>query len=514
MPLDITINDRQYKLVTSSQLEALESLIKQNEEAIRVNKEAIEVNVGQIAESKEEILAALNLIGSEPTDPLPPDIPTPLEGITVGPDDDLQEAIFDANGQKIWLKDGIYEPVTVESNTSIAAINPHKAFIEGIVPWEDKWEKSGQVWSSPLFFPLHQHPANSVHTINGQPSARGLRHRQEMQPHLLLFNGQMMDPVYDSSSGLQPGQFFLEGTSAKPVRIWARFPGDADPSSYDSTVEYGFFEYLIKGLTGDVDQVSLDGIHMRFCSNTGTFGGLHMEAAMDGWTVNNCIISDTMSEGARIRGSEHTFTNTKFLRHGHVGAALQGTYKCNFISCEASYNVWRKGIDPLWHAGGLKGQYGVNECDFLYFKAISNNGAGYWLDIHNSKNNLVDFELVDNQAFGLHIGHNTKDGLVENGVIRGTRKFHAENFSIGSGLQIQRGVTGYTFRNIHLEANEDGAVYYKKREAHGEWSGGNTFDNITRENNGSNNRWAVQGDMNIDPDSYLNMATPNFSNWQ
>jgi len=507
--LQITTDGKAYPLASQQRVDNHE---------LRISD--VEADIDDLKRRVAEILSSTPAppIEPKPIEPgppieLPPANPPQREGITIGPDDNTQEAVNDANGQQIWLKDGDYEPIMVRGRTRIKAINPHKARIKGTIDWGDGWTKNGEVWFKPLSYTFHQHEAKRVHGAdehgNGA-SPRGLAHRAAMQPHMLVWDGKPMQPVY-SAGTLNAGEFFLEGTSESPKGLWAKFSDTPTPGR----VELGISQYLVKTITDDTDGVEIDGLVLQYCANTGVHGAIHMPTKSDFWKLTNLMVLDSMSEGIRLRGNNHLVQSCFFNRHGHVGIAAERLYKTQVIDCEASHNVWRYGVDPLWHAGGFKGQYGVNECLFKDYTAVNNNGAGFWLDIHNYATVLDGFHIDNNSTFGVHIEHHSQNGVVANGMIRGTRKFwnEAHNRWEGSGLQIQGSVTGYTFENLQIHGNADGAVYYKKqREPRGD-SGNNEFINIRYASNGNNNRWAIQGDIDAMPDSYNGMEIPKFANW-
>ena len=433
------------------------------------------------------------------------DIPAP--GATVlHPGDDIQAAVN--AGGTIVLEDGTYDPFKVISGTHIKARNPGKAIISGAVDFSGGWQKDGEYWRKEFAEPLHQHPAHSVHSVSGAPSARGMAHRRAQQPHMLIHDGVPLYTVY-SKDELQPGTFYLEGTAAEPVAFYAWF--EQDGSAPKSEVFTVYDQHLISGVTDDVDNVTLDGLALLYCANTGVQGALHLPAGSDNWTVRNCIVKWSNSEGVHVSGAGHTFENVIANNHGQCGFAGYGMRHCRFIRCEGSYNVWKRGIDPKWHAGNKFSNSNNNY--FEDFTSIGNDGPGLWFDIYNFDNEVKNF-MVDNAlAFGVHIEHHTQgtergSAKLTDGIIKRTRKFDG----IGSGLQIQGAVKNYLFKNIELTDNADGAVYYKKREERG-YSGFNTFDNIRYSNNGENNRWAVQGPLDNMPDMYLNMTTPTFANW-
>jgi hypothetical protein len=434
-----------------------------------------------------------------------PPAPNP-EDITVGPEDDLQEAIDDAGGKKIWLKDGVYKPFLAQNNTRLQAITPGKVYARGAEEWNGGWVQNGDAWFKPLTQAFYQHPANSVHG-GSTPSARGLLHRKGQQPHLLIYDGQVMVPVYDASE-LTAGTFWLEGTSENPVGIWARFPGFSTPQNGD--VLLGTYQYLVKGAHGSVSGVELDGIIFQYCANTGTHGALDMDMRYDSWIVRNCDFAWTMSEGVRASGSNHLFENCGFYHHAHVGFAGEGLYRSQLIGCESSYNGWNDAIDVFWHKGALKWQYGCHENAVLNYRAVGNNGAAYWLDgISNNMDNILDgFVFEDNMAFALMLEHHTQGGVCMNGSIKGTRSAHNGYMDVGSGIQIQGAIEDYLLKNIELDDNAGADVYLKKSGDSRGWSGGIMFEEV--KNTG---KWVVQGDMNKMPDTYL-PSKPDITNWK
>ena len=437
----------------------------------------------------------------------PPPEPLPDGTIVVSPGDNLQQAIYDANGAQILLKDGFYDPVMVVTGTRLKAINAGKARISGLVAWETGWEKRGDVWFKPFAAVLHQHPALKVHGGETTPSERGLAHRRAMIPHLLVLDGKYMLPVH-SEDDFAVGTFMLEGTAAKPVGLWANF-GDEDPVNHN--VQTSFSQYLIKGATDDVDNVELDGLLLRGCANTKTKGALHFPPESDNWTVSNCLIDLSSGEGVYLSGRNHLLNKVMSTNHGITAFTSNGMNGCMLIGCEGSFSAWKLGLDVLWHSGNKFTNSPKNI--FKGFTAKSNGGAGLWFDIFNV-DNLVDGFTVDGAVgFGVHIEHNTfgtqkHSAQLVNGTIKNVRKFAG----IGSGLQLQYNITNYLIQNVHIENCDDGAVYYKKREERGN-SGYNTFDNVTYTNNGNSNRWAVQGNMDAMPDEYINMDMPVVTNW-
>ena len=513
MPITIKVAGIEHQLATTDDLLAVENFVSETQaQALNAAEQVrlLQAQHTKLSATVKEILAG-NATSTEP-DPviiIEDDSEPVYDGIIVGPDDNLQEAILDAGGQQIWLKDGEYKPFEVVGDTRIKAMSKHEAVVSGLIPWSNGWVKSGNAWFKDLDVPMYQHPAKAVHTENGSPSERGLAHRRAMQPHMLTWDGVPMQPVYNAAD-LAPGTFWLEGTAEKPKGIWARFPEDQVPTNQ---VGFSPYQNLIKGKTADVDGVVLDGLGVQYCSNTGTFGAIHMETDQEHWQLLNLSVMDSMSEGVRLKGSNHVVQSCGFSHHGHVGIAGQALFRSQLTGCTANFNVWRNGVDPLWHAGGLKWQYGCNENVIRDYEAVGNEGSGFWLDIWNVDNTIEDFELINNSTFGMHIEHNSRGTVVKNGLIKNTRTYHGGQHPNGSGLQIQGAIFDCIFSNIILEGNEDGAVYYKKSGDPRGNSGGNTFDQIAHRNNGNGNRWVIQGDINSLPDTYTNMQVPSVTNW-
>ena len=336
MPIRITAGDEEHYLATLDDLLAVENFVSETQAQALNAAEQVRLLKLQHESLSADVKALL--AGTEPAPIIIEDDSEPIyDGIIVGPDDNLQEAILDAGGQQIWLKDGDYKPFQVVSDTRIKAMSEHAAVVSGLVPWHTGWVKSGSAWYKDLNVQMYQHPAKHVHSDNGSsPSARGLAHRRAMQPHMLVWGDEPMQPVY-AAADLVAGTFMLEGNSSSPKGIWARFPEDKAPQ--EGMVYFSPYQNLIKGKTADVDGVVLDGLAVRYCSNTGTFGAIQMEMDQDDWQLLNLSVTDSMSEGIRLRGSNHVVQSCGFARHGHVGIAGQGLFRSQLIDCVSNFNV-------------------------------------------------------------------------------------------------------------------------------------------------------------------------------
>lgn len=451
------------------------------------------------------------LAGTTPPEPVEEPTEPPATGTLIVPHDDIQSTID--KGGRFILAPGIYPPLKVGSDTALIAEQPGTAIISGAIDWSGDWFQSGDMYRKEFTYSLHQHEAKRVHGSdkNGNgASARGLAHRAAQQPHQLIWDGVPMKTVYNINH-LEEGAFFFDGDAKTGGTIYAIFPGKNAPVS--GRVQTSTSQYLIKPKTDDTNNVVLDGLVLRYCANTGIQGALHFYSGCDNWQVSNTTVEWSNSEGISVRGKGHTFTRVKSNFHGQCGWAGYGMQDCKLIQCEGSGNVNKDGIDPKWHAGN-KFVSGCNRNLIKDFQSIGNDGPGIWFDIYNFDNVIDGFYVQDALAFGVHIEHHTQGTelgkcIVQNGIIKGTRKFDG----IGSGLQIQGAIKNVVFRNIELVGNADGAVYYKKgNEPRGD-SGFNVFENITYTNNGNGNRWAIQGDMAVMPDTY-NMPMPKISNWK
>lgn len=498
MALPITVNGEPFELATTAITKALDKRMTQLEALILNNDEAIRLNKASIAE-------ALAKIGAPHPLPEPPVI----EGIVVGPDDDLQEAIMDAGSfHKIWLKDGIYRPFKPITGTRIEAQNHGAAVVRGSVAWSEGWTRHDDVWFKPFGIPFWQHPANKVH----DDLSRGIPHRQSMLPHLLMFNDEAMIPVFNTSE-LQEGNFFFEGTSDNPVGIWAKFPGGVSPSGQDIRVAT---HQSIISADSNTDNVEIIGLKLSESASTKQKGAVNFPVESNGWRILHSLIEWSSCEGLVLRGDGHYLESVISNHHGMTGIAGYGLINSTLQSCEGSFNVWKPGVDTRWHGGNKFTNSSFNK--ILDFTSIWNNGAGLWWDISNVDNVTTIEEIAHALGFGVMIEHHTlgsepRAAILSGGIIRNTRRIPGVSH-FGSGLHIQRGVKNYLISHLHLQDNEDGAVYYKKTEEHGDLSGSIHFDSVTYEGNGNNNRWAVQGDMNRLPDTFANMPTPNFANWQ
>lgn len=438
----------------------------------------------------------------------PPVYIPPPDPVIVTPADDLQ-LIINMTTEPIHLEDGVYPPVTVREGTTLKAVKPDgKVYISGFVKWSEGWEPVLDTWVKPFTKPLYQHPAHQVNGGAENPSERGMGHRRAMQPHILMFNGIQMLPVYNKAD-LVPGRFWLEGTAAEPIAIHAIFLNDANPAEHSVLTSYS--EFIIKGENDSVSNVTLEGLTLIGCANTQTRGALHFPKDSKGWTVNNCVVDNSSGEGVVLRGSGHLVELLTSTNHGISAIASNGLNDSVLRNIEGSFSGFKPDLDVLWHGGNKFTNSSNNH--ITGFVASGMDAAGLWLDISN-KDNIIDGFTVDGaKGFGVHLEHWTlgtskHSAKLINGTIKNVKKY----LGIGSGLQVQSNVSNYLIRHVVIQNCEDGAVYYKKEERRGK-SGHNTFDDIEYSGNGNDNRWAIQGDLNDMPDEYINMVLPEFTNW-
>jgi hypothetical protein len=208
-------------------------------------------------------------------------------------------------------------------------------------------------------------------------------------------------------------------------------------------------------------------------------------------------------------GAEHELRRLRSNNHGQNGISSEKLMRSRLEDIETAYNNW-KGFDPKWDAGNKLRNSKENT-----LRRIRAIGNPIWWDIWNEGNLMDDFEILDSLCWGLMVEYNSNHNRFYNGLIRGTRVYEGAPDN-GAGLCIQGGVTGCTFSRIRLEANQGGAVHYKKKERRGDennLSGSNIFEAVSLTNNGNGNRWVVEGDPKRMPDTYRQMKKPTLDVW-
>lgn len=462
--------------------------------AIVADSKAPVIDYDQLAQRVKAILA------DAPPTPSPPPKEEPA-GIIVSSGAELHEAILDAGTTPIYCKNGTYVGgFKVKTGTIIRAYPGHTPLFTGAqVLNPQAFTKSGNAYSIPWNTPFYQHPANQTRTLD---------HRRAMAPHMIVADDVPLQTVYSPADLYEftpgsPGNMYLEGTAEKPVRIWIALSGDKAPA--DFTMRAARYQTIIEGAHKNVDGVELAGLSLRYCANTGHQGSIDFPQMADNWRLFDIDTQWSNSEGIQISGKGHILERISSFNHGHLGIAPLDMLDSHLEDIKYGGNAWKRGIDPKWHAGGLKAVRSSGNT-YLRLKSTRDGGAGFWEDIYCQDNVLDTFEIIEPLGFGLFTEHHSQRNQYRNGLVAGTRKFEG----IGSGLQIQGSVTGCTYQNIHFQDNADGWVFYKRQENRGP-SGANTFIAITGEGNGSNNRWLEEGSVS-DPllkDVFENMEVPN-----
>ncbi len=415
--------------------------------------------------------------------------------IVVGPNDNLHEAIKDAGTTPILLRAGIYRGgFKLQDGTQLHAYPGEQPVFMGALPVAPAaWEKNGNAYGLKWEKPFYQHPAKQVGLGNA-----GLQHRAAMQPHMVIVDGQPLQTVYTTAE-LMPGTMYLEGTADNPTKIWVRFMDDRPPAEFD--VHVAHYQQILSTNNKAASGIVLDGLHFRFCANTGYQGMVSLPEEADGWELRNLDLQWSNTEGLHVMGHNHKINNVVLNNHGQNGLSSREMHRCLIENLETSFNNW-KGFDPKWDAGNkLRNS---TENTLRHIKAVGNP---IWWDIENQGNWMEDFEILDAICWGLMVEYHSSNNSFVNGLIRGTRRYNEEE-QTGMGLRIQGNIKGCEFSNIRLEQNEGDAVFYKKtEERHGEknYSGQNTFDNVTYDG-----KWVVEGDVDKMPDRFRNMAQPAF----
>lgn len=420
------------------------------------------------------------------------------EGIIVSSGAELHKAIPDAGTTPIYCKSGTYiGGFKLQTGTTIRAYPGHSPLFMGAeVIRSDAFVKNGNAYSLEWTLPFYQHPAAQTRTIN---------HRRSMQPHLIVCDGQPLRTVYNQAELYSfvpdsPGNMYLEGTAEKPVRIWIAFADGKAPVDY--TIRAATHQTIFEGAHKNVDGVELAGLMLRFCANTGHQGSIDFPENADNWRLRDIDTQFSNSEGIHITGQGHDLARIYCFNHGHVGIAPLRMLSSHLEDISYGGNAWKNGVDPKWHAGGLKAVYSSHNT-YLRLKSMRDHGAGFWEDLYCQDNTLDTFEIIESLAFGLFTEHHSMNNQYRNGLVRGVRKFEG----IGSGLQIQGHVRGCKYQSIHFADNADGMVFYKRQEDRGE-SGSNTFIDLSGDNNGSNNRWLEEGVAPNLPDVFKDMEMP------
>lgn len=422
-------------------------------------------------------------------------IPLKSTDIVVGPDDDLHQAILDAGNTPIRLRAGVYRGgYKLQQGTQLIAYPDEQPLLLGAIPVRSvSWQRNGNAYALAWDVPFYQHPSKQV----GLGEA-GERHRAAMQPHMIIVDGQPLQTVYRTED-LMPGTMYLEGTSGRPKQIWVRFMDDRPPEEFDVLVAR--YQQVLSAASDDVSEVTLEGLTLRYCANTAYMGLISIPEKAAGWKLRNIDCQWANTEGIHIMGHEHEIQNLIVNNNGQNGISTRHMNRCVLEDIETSFNNW-KGFDPKWDAGNkLRNS---NENTLRRLKAVGNP---IWWDIENQANWMEDFEIIDSICWGLMVEYKSSNNSFVNGRISGTRQLSYDK-NTGSGIRIQGDIWGCEFVNLKLEANQGGAVYYKKREMrHNKpnYSGSNTFDNVQYEG-----AWIVEGNVEEHPDRYKAMNQPQF----
>jgi len=437
----------------------------------------------------EDRLAAL-----EAPPPPPEDAPA---GIVVTPADNLQEAIDDAGVTPIYLRAGgpYLGGFKLRNATTLIAYPGEAPMLIGAKPVPPEiWKKSGNAHSIGWGQPFHQHPASQV-----RPGPAGLRHRSNMQPHMLIVDGNPMRTVFKTDD-LLPGCIYIEGTAASPIRLWARFPDDRPPADFE--VLAAVHQRVLYCDEKDVDGVHLEGLTLRYCANTGYQGMIDFPEMSNRWTLRKMDLQWSNTEGLRIMGAGHLLEDIHILNHGQSGISAEKMTDCTLDKVTTSYNNW-KGFDQKWDAGNKIRNSKENVITNLFAA-----GNPIWFDIWNQGNRMQHFQIINAPCWGLHVEHNSSNNEFMDGVIRGAT-IYEDIADTGANLHIQGNIAGCTFARIKLEQGH--SVHYKKTEVRGgfvNYSGPNTFDAIEHDG-----RWVIEGDPNHLPDVFLNMDKPAITVW-
>ncbi len=420
--------------------------------------------------------------------------------IVVSPEDDLQEAIRDAGNQAIRLRGGVYRGAfELISGTQLLAFPEEKPVLTAAVQVDaSRWEKNGQAYSLNWGIPFYQHPSKQV----GQGEA-GLRHRAAMQPHMVIVDGAPLQTVYRTED-LMPGTMYLEGTADNPSRLWVRFMDDRPPEEFD--VQIAEHQHILFSRDKKASGVVLEGLNLRFGANTAYQGLITFPEEAENWQLSEIDVQWSNTEGVHVMGHGHQIRRLVTSNHGQNGLSCRQMNDCILEDIETSFNNW-KGFDPKWDAGNK-----IRNSNRNVLRRLKAVGNPIWWDIENQGNWMEDFEILNSICWGLMVEYHSGNNSFVNGLVKGTRKYNGDD-ATGSGLRIQSSITGCDFVNIRLEDNEGGAVYYKKAERrHGEmnYSGLNSFENISQSGNGRGGRWVIEGDVDYLPDRYKKMETPAF----
>ncbi|MEM8600021.1 MAG: right-handed parallel beta-helix repeat-containing protein [Bacteroidota bacterium] len=319
-------------------------------------------------------------------------------------------------GDAVLIRSGVYREFvrpqvggTSESaRVTYAAYPGDEVVVSGTVEANGGWFQQGETWTLPWTY-------GSMERYGDDPVFR-----REM----LIADGTVLRPVADRAA-LAPGTFWIEGSSAEPRAVWARFPGDRAPSSFRSievAVEPHLFAPLGRNYyaeCGDADMpgwIRLAGFTFRHATNHAQWGVLC--AGSIGGLVEDVTVAWTNGSGIDPGGRQHVFRRVRALDNGQIGWS-GSCVDCLFEDCEASRNNW-KGYDPFWEAGG--GKWSLTErSTFRRFRALDNEGPGLWLDIENYDNVIEGTYAEGNSIAGIMLEHETRRTLVQHNVAVGTR---------------------------------------------------------------------------------------------
>ncbi len=320
-------------------------------------------------------------------------------------------------GDTVWVHQGTYREMIVFPRDgtgpgkpiSLRAHSGSRVEVKGSEVVTGWTRHSGNIWKKDSW------PVNSQ-----QLFADGLPLRQigvNCPFNTILFEGKpILPPVGKDLRDMRAGSFHFD-PSSKALFAW--LPDGSDPNRH--TMEASVLDVLVP--PRERSFIHIEGLNFSH-SNATSRGVLLGIANVWGksWVVKRCSFTHGDFAGIAVTGERHSISDCVANHNGNVGINLNGSGEqhlwrpvpdrgpqtIRLEGNETSFNNTRN-FELGWQHGGIKAAVSCNGIEILRHKALSNRGAGIWVDAFcryvriegsNSSGNLVGIvvEISDDAA--------------------------------------------------------------------------------------------------------------------